>query len=412
MLFSSFLPALSLAVSSIVTATAPATPAEATSDTARLIQFSDSHLEWINADALEFLLELRHEETDVSPEALRASDHAALLEEVSDGAIETLVHQAGFAIGYRDVTEIERPATGIKAAAVVVPTYPTPSKAAHPEITDLFAKISKDELKGIIGNLSTNFKTRYYRSSVARQSSLWIQTKLASMPGVNVTLFENTFDQPNVIGRLEGDGSSSQVILLGGHLDSTSQSASTLAPGADDDASGTAVAMHALNILANAGYQGKYPIEVHAYAGEEGGLLGSAKLAQSYKNNGVVLRGMLNLEMVGWSPATSSNTNKSSTITVLTDPIPAMGTHMTKVIAEYIPTAEQRAVACGYGCSDHYSWSALDYPVVCIATYGPNDGNLNPNYHTTADTIDHLDFDKMTDFVKATLAWTVEVSST
>jgi Zn-dependent M28 family amino/carboxypeptidase len=55
--------------------------------------------------------------------------------------------------------------------------------------------------------------------------------------------------------------------------------------------------MHALNILANAGYQGKYPIEVHAYAGEEGGLLGSAKLAQSYKNNGVVLRGMLNLEV-------------------------------------------------------------------------------------------------------------------
>ncbi|KAJ7155358.1 hypothetical protein C8R43DRAFT_999481 [Mycena crocata] len=403
MFFSSLLPALLLAVSSILAAVPPP-------DDARLIQFSDSHLEWINTDALDFLLELRHEEAIVSAEALKASEHAALLEGISDSAIETLVHQAGFAIGYRDVTEIDRPAS-LQAEAVVVPAYPTPSAAAHPEVTDLFAKISQAELRGIIGNLSTNFKTRYYRSSVARQSSLWIQTKLASMPGVNVTLFENTFDQPNVIGRLEGDGTSSQVILLGGHLDSTSQSATTLAPGADDDASGTAVAMHALNILANAGYKGKYPIEVHAYAGEEGGLLGSAKLAQSYKNKGVVLRGMLNLEMVGWSPATSSNTNKSSTITVLTDPTPGMGTHMTKVIAEYIPTAERRAVACGYGCSDHYSWSELDYPVVCIATYGPNDASLNPAYHTTGDTIDKLNFNKMTDFVKATLAWIVEVSS-
>ena len=202
---------------------------------------------------------------------------------------------------------------------------------------------------------------------------------MQKVPNATVSLFENSFDQPNVIGRTTpARASSNATILLGGHLDSTSQHASTLAPGADDDASGTAVALHVFSILASSGWisaTSKYPIEVHAYSGEEGGLLGSDALAASYSRAGREIRGMLNLEMVGWQPEKTG----SSTITVLTDPQGPMSQHALAVVKQYVPTATLRSSYCGFGCSDHYSWSDLGYPVVCLASYGPLDSNLNPN---------------------------------
>jgi leucyl aminopeptidase len=65
------------------------------------------------------------------------------------------------------------------------------------------------------------------------------------------------------------------------------------------DASGVAVIMAIMRILKANNYQGTYAIEAHAYAGEEGGLLGSKALAASYKSAGKTVRGMLDFEMIG-----------------------------------------------------------------------------------------------------------------
>jgi leucyl aminopeptidase len=87
----------------------------------------------------------------------------------------------------------------------------------------------------------------------------------------------------------------------------------------------------------------RYPIEAHAYGGEEGGLLGSQKMAQAYKSAGRSIRGILNLEMVGWQPEQKG----SSTITVLDDPNTGMHDYMLEVVKEYIPTADVRSTTCG-----------------------------------------------------------------
>jgi Zn-dependent M28 family amino/carboxypeptidase len=65
------------------------------------------------------------------------------------------------------------------------------------------------------------------------------------------------------------------------------------------DASGVAVIMAIMRILKANNYQGNYAIEAHAYAGEEGGLLGAKTLAASYKAAGKTVRGMLDFEMIG-----------------------------------------------------------------------------------------------------------------
>jgi hypothetical protein len=87
----------------------------------------------------------------------------------------------------------------------------------------------------------------------------------------------------------------------------------------------------------------RYPIEAHAYGGEEGGLLGSQKMAQAYKSAGRSIRGILNLEMVGWQPEQKG----TSTITVLDDPNTGMHDYMLEVVKEYIPTADVRSTTCG-----------------------------------------------------------------
>jgi Zn-dependent M28 family amino/carboxypeptidase len=87
----------------------------------------------------------------------------------------------------------------------------------------------------------------------------------------------------------------------------------------------------------------RYPIEGHAYGGEEGGLLGSSAVAHAYKTSERQLRGMLNLEMVGWQPETEG----SSTITVLVDPNEEMSRYMEDVVREYVPTAVVRSTTCG-----------------------------------------------------------------
>lgn len=67
------------------------------------------------------------------------------------------------------------------------------------------------------------------------------------------------------------------------------------------DASGLSIVMSIMRILKANDYQGAYAIEAHAYAGEEGGLLGSDAVAKAYKDQGKEVRGMLEFEMVGES---------------------------------------------------------------------------------------------------------------
>lgn len=57
--------------------------------------------------------------------------------------------------------------------------------------------------------------------------------------------------------------------------------------------------MAIMRILKANNYRGTYAIEAHAYAGEEGGLLGSSTLASAYRLQNKQIRGLLDFEMVG-----------------------------------------------------------------------------------------------------------------
>ncbi len=104
----------------------------------------------------------------------------------------------------------------------------------------------------------------------------------------------------NIIATLRGTSDADRVYVVGGHYDSRNgkgQDAVNLAPGAVDDASGTAVAMEACRVLAKREFPAT--IVFVAYDGEEQGLLGSKAHAAQMADDGAEIDGMITCDIVG-----------------------------------------------------------------------------------------------------------------
>ncbi|EDU47884.1 peptidase M28 [Pyrenophora tritici-repentis] len=106
----------------------------------------------------------------------------------------------------------------------------------------------------------------------------------------------------NVLAKATGSEDPSRVYVMTGHYDSRVTDVLNYesdAPGANDDASGTAIAMELARVLAK--HQPKSTIILGAVSGEEQGLYGSTYLAQTLKNTSTNVEGMLNCDIVGSS---------------------------------------------------------------------------------------------------------------
>jgi hypothetical protein len=104
----------------------------------------------------------------------------------------------------------------------------------------------------------------------------------------------------NVYAVLKGQENSNRIVLVSGHYDSRNSDtldAAGDAPGANDDASGTAVSLECARVLSKL----KFPATIIflAVAGEEQGLNGSGHFARMAKNQGWDIEAMLNNDIVG-----------------------------------------------------------------------------------------------------------------
>lgn len=104
----------------------------------------------------------------------------------------------------------------------------------------------------------------------------------------------------NVIATLRGTEDPDRVYVVSGHHDSrnaTGADAKGLAPGANDDGSGTAVMLEACRAMARSSFPAT--IVFAAYDGEEHGLLGSQAHAEALAAAGVRVDGMITCDIVG-----------------------------------------------------------------------------------------------------------------
>jgi hypothetical protein len=87
---------------------------------------------------------------------------------------------------------------------------------------------------------------------------------------VRTTLHKDTLDSVNVIGEIPGGSKKDEIIMIGGHLDSTAA-----ALGATDNGAGCSVMLEVIRILKTLDLKLDRTVRIALWGGEEQGLLGS-----------------------------------------------------------------------------------------------------------------------------------------
>ncbi len=277
--------------------------------------------------------------------------------------------------------------------------------AARARALGLAALVSADRIEQIVRDLSTGpgatrFTARPEFNAFAREYVADTLRAIFSAPGDTVILEPLTVDIGgaeytvfNVIARRPGLRPGSGRYILGGHYDTIAAEtpgwdpATGPAPGADDNASGTATVIEAARILTQSRFD--FDLEVVLFAAEEQGLLGSkAYTADSALAALDEVLGVIVLDMVGYNPRAADSLNVITNLT-------------SEWLADLMSEAERtldeadgfewfdKVIAPAFGRSDHGPfWSAGESALLLIENIDVE--AHNPNYHRVTDTLDYL----------------------
>jgi leucyl aminopeptidase len=277
-----------------------------------------------------------------------------------------------------------------QAIAASVASYTLDNR---PTVDHWLPQVRESRIRDTIAHLS-GYQNRYYASPTGRASAEWIRDSWAALAAgrsdVAIELFTacaSCSTQPSVVLTIDGTSLREEVVVLGAHLDSINAygggSPSQAAPGADDDASGIAVLTETLRIALASGWRPQRTVKFMGYAAEEVGLRGSNAIAQAYREAGVDVVAVLQVDM------TNYKAGQVQDMKLVTDYSNAgLKVFFEQLFDTYMaPMGHTRGTyTCGYGCSDHASWTNAGYPAAMMFEAGDPDGSF-PYIHTTGDTL-------------------------
>lgn len=286
---------------------------------------------------------------------------------------------------------------------------PTPAPiltAKTPEVEGWVSQASLNNITATI-NALTSMGSRYHSHAVgvlAGDKLAQVYNDRVPLHRTDVTIetfIHKKTKQKSVIARIAGKEFPSERVIIGSHLDSTAGffGSGDVAPGADDNASGTATNLEIFELMMKNNIYPKRTIEFHAYAAEEAGLFGSAEIAQTYKTNGIGVAAMVQFDMNGYSPSSGNS------IFLVTNETNAELTHNLSTYIDYYVARAWTKKALTAGSSDHASWTKAGFP----AAFPTEDTtNYNKKIHTANDTLANInDPEKMRLFAQLGLAYLV-----
>ncbi len=253
-------------------------------------------------------------------------------------------------------------------------------------VRPMVAEVSDANIEATIRKLS-EFKTRYYKSDTGVKSSEFIRDTWAGLAknrnDVKVELVTHrSWPQASIVMTIEGSEKSDEIVIIGGHADSIAGmfGGSGRAPGADDNASGISTITEVIRILMNNNIKPKRTVQFMGYAAEEVGLLGSKEIAAGYKAAGKKVVGVIQFDM------TLRKGTLDKDIVFMSDfTNAAQNEFLGKLVDEYVKVPWGYS-KCGYGCSDHASWTSNGYPA--SIPFESTMDDINRNIHTDRDTIE------------------------
>jgi hypothetical protein len=200
----------------------------------------------------------------------------------------------------------------------------------------------------------------------------------------------------NVVATIPGMVNPTYQYLITAHYDDISQSAMTYAPGADDNASGTAAVLEAASIMK--GYNFQNTVKFVCFPAEEQGLIGSYMYAGKASSRGDNIRGVLNFDMIAYDG------NHDGHIEVHTD---SNSMYLSNLFITAISdyglgfTTNKIIINSGTDYSDHASFWEYGYKAILGIE---DDYDFNPYYHRTGDRISAFDTTYFRKYCQAGLA--------
>jgi leucyl aminopeptidase len=268
-----------------------------------------------------------------------------------------------------------------------------------PEIERLISNASADRLWAFLTELSS-MPDRSATTDNGKKAAEFLKaraTEIAgSLPGFRADLVStgSMYGQPSVVVTIPGTDSSLPGVVLGGHMDTFSNTK----PGADDDGSGSASVMEALTAVAKSWVSFKNTIHFVWYAAEERGLVGSSYVVKKFQADKIPVKAVMQLDMVGYD--SEDDAENMFVITDNTDA--ALNTQLKQLITTYTD-AKIGETRCGYACSDHANWHRAGIPAVF--PFETSFDNMNHRLHTGDDKISYLSKDHSFRFVQVALAF-------
>jgi hypothetical protein len=205
----------------------------------------------------------------------------------------------------------------------------------------------------------------------------------------------------NVIGTKAGIIRPDEIVLITAHLDSMPSSGS--APGADDNASGSAGVLMAGNIMSQNDFE--RTLRFVFFTGEEQGLCGSSAYASMVDLANENIVAVYNMDMIAWD-AMNGPTLRLHTRTTSNPGYPAdvaIANLFSEVVSAYGLSSELTPIidADGIGASDHASFWQHGFPGILAIEDDISD--FNSYYHTANDRRQYLNMEYFTNYVKASV---------
>ncbi len=276
-----------------------------------------------------------------------------------------------------------------------------------PQIVQLLNQVNKDsitlyirQLSGdttvVINGVTQTIISRHKYQTGNELAAQFIHQKFQSF-GLNVQYEVFSSTCKNVIATKQGSSDSHAYFVVCAHYDD--MPSGTTAPGADDNASGTATVIELARVFSQ--YNFNYTIKFICFDEEEQGLIGSNYYATQARNRNDSILGVINLDM------TAYDNNNDGMVDVHRNSV----ANTSQIANEWVNNIYQYGIILtpryvnSQPYSDHYSFQRKNYGAILIIEY---DLEFNPRYHTVNDKIQYLNMNYAHKIAQVTAATAAE----
>ncbi|MGD2085351.1 MAG: PKD domain-containing protein [Candidatus Aminicenantes bacterium] len=253
-----------------------------------------------------------------------------------------------------------------------------------------------------IGGSSYTIVTRHTASGTPIEKAT--QYVYEFMAGLDLTVsYHNWSDSGytgrNVVGEMTGTTLPTEIVLITAHLDDMPSGG--LAPGADDNASGSVGVMVSAEMLSQQVFN--RTVRFIVFTGEEQWLLGSQAYSDMVYQAGDNITAVFNMDMISYDAVggpdlrlhtrITSNPGYPDDLTIANTFVDVVNTY--SLSSNLTPILDPDGITQ----SDHSAFWNNGYPA--ILAIEEHDSDMTPYYHTTSDTVSTLNMTFFTNYVKA-----------